>query len=61
MPTGRSRIPPAKLAELLAGIGAALDAHGASFTMDYAVVVVTATRSSANRASETTGQRGLIR
>ncbi len=61
VPTGHSRIPPAKLAELLAGIGAALDAQRESFTMGYAAVVVTATCSPANRAGETTGQRALIR
>ena len=61
MPTGHSRIPPAKLAELLAGIGAALEVQGESFTMGYVAVVVTATCSPADRAGETMGQRGLIR
>jgi len=41
---GHSQIPPAKLAELLAGIGAAIDAVGGSFTMHYLTVAVTAAR-----------------
>lgn len=41
---GHSGIPAEKLAELLAGIGAVIDAAGGSFTMGYAAVVVTATR-----------------
>jgi SAM-dependent methyltransferase len=40
---GHSTFPPATLQELLAGIGAAIDAAGGSFTMDYTAVVVTAT------------------
>lgn len=39
-----SQLAPAKLEELLAGIGAAIDAVGGSFTMRYAVLVVTAAR-----------------
>lgn len=39
-----SQFPPVKLAQLLAGIGAAIDKLGGSFTMRYAAVVVTATR-----------------
>ncbi|MCT2592887.1 class I SAM-dependent methyltransferase [Streptomyces sp. N2-109] len=39
---GHSGFPPAKLEELLAGIGAAVDAVGGSFTMRYTAVVVTA-------------------
>ena len=39
---GHSKIPPAKLDELLAGIGAAVDAAGGGFTMRYTTVVVTA-------------------
>jgi SAM-dependent methyltransferase len=39
---GHSQIPSAKLAELLAGIGAAIDAIGGGFTMSYATLVVTA-------------------
>jgi SAM-dependent methyltransferase len=42
-----SRFPPAKLEELLAGIGAAIDATGGNFTMRYAAVAVTAARSGA--------------
>jgi SAM-dependent methyltransferase len=41
---GHSQFPPAKLEELLAGIGAAIDAAGGDFTMNYTAVVVTATR-----------------
>ena len=41
---GHGQIPPAKLQELLAGMGAAIDAMGGSFTMDYATVAVTAAR-----------------
>jgi SAM-dependent methyltransferase len=41
---GHSQIPPAKLAELLAGIGAVVDAVGGSFTMRYATVAATAAR-----------------
>ncbi|MCX5208058.1 hypothetical protein OG689_01790 [Kitasatospora sp. NBC_00240] len=37
-----SRLPPARLAELLAGVGAAVDALGGAFTMEYTAVVVTA-------------------
>lgn len=42
-----SRCPPAKLEELLAGIGAAIDAVGGSFTLDYTTVAVTAARTGA--------------
>ncbi|MFI1336659.1 class I SAM-dependent methyltransferase [Streptomyces sp. NPDC020845] len=38
------QMPPAKLAELLTGTGAAIDAMGGGFTMRYAAVVVTAAR-----------------
>jgi SAM-dependent methyltransferase len=41
---GHSTFPPATLHELLAGIGAAVDAAGGGFTMHYTAVVVTATR-----------------
>ena len=41
---GHSQIPPAQRQELLAGIGAAIDAMGGSFTMRYATVAVTAAR-----------------
>ena len=44
---GHSQIPPAALQELLAGIGAAIDAVGGSFTMRYTTVAVTAARRSA--------------
>lgn len=41
---GHNRLPPAKLDGLLAGIGAAIDALGGSFTMGYTTVVVIAAR-----------------
>jgi SAM-dependent methyltransferase len=41
---GFSRYPPGAAKEMLAGIGAAVDAVGGRFTMPYATVVVTATR-----------------
>ncbi|MBO0832235.1 MAG: methyltransferase domain-containing protein [Actinobacteria bacterium] len=41
---GHSQIPPDRLAELLAGMGAAIDAFGGSFTMEYATVAVAAAR-----------------
>jgi SAM-dependent methyltransferase len=44
---GHSQFPPAKLGELLAGIGAVIDSAGGSFTMGYSAVVVTAARASA--------------
>jgi SAM-dependent methyltransferase len=42
-----TRIPPDKLAEVLEGTGAAIDAMGGSFTMPYATVAVTAARTGA--------------
>ncbi len=39
---GYSQYPPTKQQELLAGIGAAVDAVGSSFTMGYTAVVATA-------------------
>ncbi|MFD7985009.1 class I SAM-dependent methyltransferase [Kitasatospora indigofera] len=36
------RLPPAVLAAVLAGVGAAVDALGGAFTMEYSAVVVTA-------------------
>ena len=44
---GHSQLPPAKQRELLASIGAAIDAVGGSFTMQYATVAVTAARTGA--------------
>jgi SAM-dependent methyltransferase len=38
------RIPPAAQREILAGLGAAVDAAGGSFTMHYAAVAVTAAK-----------------
>jgi SAM-dependent methyltransferase len=42
-----TQAPPGKLAEVLAGVGAAIDAIGGSFTMRYTTVVVTAARTDA--------------
>jgi len=39
---GHSNFPPGKLDELLAGIGAAIDAVGGRFTMGYTAVLLTA-------------------
>ncbi|MEV6398882.1 class I SAM-dependent methyltransferase [Streptomyces sp. NPDC051907] len=39
-----SQFPPAQLAELLAGVGAAVDARGGGFTMRYATLAVVAAR-----------------
>lgn len=49
MPTsgGLTRLPPDRLAEVLDGVGAAVDALGGSFTMPYATVTVTARRNAA--------------
>ncbi|EPH46056.1 class I SAM-dependent methyltransferase [Streptomyces aurantiacus] len=44
---GNSQLPQATLRELLTGIGAAVDALGGGFTMRYATVTVTATRTGA--------------
>ncbi len=41
---GHTQLPPAQLAELLAGVGAEIDAMGGSFTMRYTTVAVTAAR-----------------
>ncbi len=41
---GHSLLPPQVQAELLAGIGAAVDAAGGAFTLDYATVAATAAR-----------------
>ena len=41
---GHSQIPPARQQEILAGIGAAIDAVGGGFTMHYTTVAVTAAR-----------------
>ncbi|MBB5955595.1 SAM-dependent methyltransferase [Saccharothrix tamanrassetensis] len=42
-----SQFPPAELAEVLAGVGAAIDAVGGSFTVHYDADVVIATRTDA--------------
>jgi SAM-dependent methyltransferase len=44
---GMNRVPGDKLAELLAGLGAAVDAAGGSLTVDYTTVAVSAERTSA--------------
>ncbi len=44
---GLNQLPQDKLNDLLAGIGAAIDAAGGSFTMTYAAVTVTAARADA--------------
>lgn len=41
---GHNRIPEARLAELLKGLGEVVDRHGGSFTMDYATLALTADR-----------------
>lgn len=41
---GNSRLTPEQLAELLSGVGAAIDAMGGGFTMNYSAVVFTAVR-----------------
>jgi len=41
---GHTQLPPATLEDLLAGIGAAIDAVGGSLTMGYTTVAVTAAR-----------------
>jgi SAM-dependent methyltransferase len=50
MPThgALTQLPSDKLAEVLEGVGAAIDAMGGSFTMHYATVAVTAARTSAS-------------
>ena len=49
MPTfgNLTQLPPDQLAEVLADVGAAIDAMGGSLTMAYTTVVVTATRTGA--------------
>jgi SAM-dependent methyltransferase len=44
---GHSQIPPADQRELLAGIGAAIDAAGGTFTMGFTTLAVTTTRAGA--------------
>lgn len=41
---GNSRLEPSRLAEVLSGVGAAVDAAGGGFTMNYSAVVFTAAR-----------------
>ncbi len=42
-----TQLPSDKLAEVLSGVGAAIDAMGGSFTMHYTTVAVTSARTSA--------------
>jgi hypothetical protein len=42
-----TRLPSDRLAEVLAGVGAAIDAMGGRFTVRYATVAVTAARTGA--------------
>jgi SAM-dependent methyltransferase len=42
-----TRLPPEKLAEVLEGVGAAVDAIGGRFTMPYATLAISATRTGA--------------
>jgi SAM-dependent methyltransferase len=44
---GNNRLPPEQLAALLAGMGAAIDAAGGDFTVQYAALVVTAVHAGA--------------
>ncbi|WP_084195443.1 class I SAM-dependent methyltransferase [Streptosporangium amethystogenes] len=44
---GLTRLPADQLAEVLAGVGAAIDAIGGGFTMPYTMVAVTAVRTGA--------------
>lgn len=44
LPTSGDVVPAEQMAELLAGIGAAIDAAGGSFVMSYVTLVVAATR-----------------
>jgi SAM-dependent methyltransferase len=53
-----SQFPPAKLEEVLAGIGAAIDAMGGGFTMHFTAVVVTAARTGA--AADLADECGVV-
>jgi SAM-dependent methyltransferase len=55
-----TQLPSDKLAQVLEGVGAAIDAMGGGFTMPYATVGVSAARTSATRPPVTTwpGRRG---
>jgi hypothetical protein len=54
---GHSLLPPATTTELLAGIGAAIDAAGGGFTMHYATMAVTAERRSPRDEAAVTADR----
>ena len=41
-----TQLPPDQVAQVLAAVGAAIDAMGGSFTMPYATMAVTAARTS---------------
>ncbi|MFI9536418.1 class I SAM-dependent methyltransferase [Nocardia fusca] len=47
---GHSQFPPDTLAQLLAGIGSAVDDAGGSFVMNYTTVVITAPTTGRNRS-----------
>ncbi|HEX3426529.1 MAG TPA: class I SAM-dependent methyltransferase [Acidimicrobiales bacterium] len=53
---GHRQFPPGKLDELLAGIGAAIDAVGGCFLMRYIAVVVTAVRRDSAEPTSAPGQ-----
>jgi SAM-dependent methyltransferase len=54
--TGRlTQLPADKVEQVLAAVGAAVDAIGGSFTMSYTTLAVTATRSIASRDSRQVG------
>jgi SAM-dependent methyltransferase len=55
---GHSDLPPARLAELVAGVGAALDGLGGSFTMRYTTVAITAARQPAGPRGATASASG---
>ncbi len=48
-----TRLPPEKLAQVLEGVGTAIDGLGGSFTMRYTTVAVTATRTGGTRPGNT--------
>lgn len=49
---GHSRIPPDELGDLLAGLGAVIDAVGGTFTVHYTALVVTAATTSSRTRAE---------
>jgi SAM-dependent methyltransferase len=55
---GHSQLPAGVLTELLAGLGAAVDAAGGIFTMSYATVAVAAVANSADPQQRASGHPG---